>query len=119
MTKFSWITDRAPSLADADADGEVEVLLESEDEDIDTDSGFYPWESVRAGTKWRPTTEWFPSAHTYGPVVRTFRSITRTWDPQGTECFDAIADDGTAWFRYDHDDWYPQRPLPQPDQEAV
>lgn len=120
MTAPTWITDRAPTLSDADADGEVEVLLESEDEDIDSDTDFYPWDCVRVGTKWTHTSEWFPDAHTYGPsrVVRTFRafrSITRSWDPNGVECFDAIADDGTAWFRYEHDDWLPQRPLPQPD----
>lgn len=51
------------------------------------------------------------------PVVRTYRSITRTWDSHASLwVFDAIADDGTAWRRLEDERWVPHPSLPQPDQ---
>lgn len=108
-----WIRDRLPLAADADEDGEVEVLLSTENEDLTTD--FRRWDDVTIGTPWCHTEVWEAPSKPPAPAVRTFRSISRSFDPNGVECFDAIADDGTAWFRYEHDDWRPQRPLPQPD----
>lgn len=55
-------------------------------------------------------------------VVRTFRSMIRTWDIDNYQfILDAIADDGTAWRRYesneyaDGSEWFPHHPLPQPE----
>lgn len=56
------------------------------------------------------------------PIVRTFRSLIRTWDDDnGQFILDAVADDGTAWRRYESSNysngsaWVPHRALPQPE----
>lgn len=56
------------------------------------------------------------------PVVRTFRSITRTYlGDTGIMIIDAVADDGTAWARIvdlgSNGTWLAHPPLPQPDQD--
>ena len=136
-----WITWARPTPADADEFFQVEISLNripSTDPIADSScrTTFAFWENVDYGTPWRRTWRWRSShklnheleqlkrqadadmtATTDEPVVRTYSSITRAPSPSGGWVYDAIANDGTAWWRLgDSGNWMPHSPLPQPDQ---
>lgn len=111
-TPLPWITDRLPTRADGDKDGDVVLLL---DGDNNGWCGVH-WLLVKRGQPWLaftpPTT-----ASTPAPLTRPRRiiSITRTMHG-ATETIDAVADDGTAWWKVPGDvDWTQLPALPKSD----
>lgn len=130
-----WIDWARPTDQDADEFYQVEIRL-SQSKDRSAPTAFAFWGNVGLGTPWRRTWRWQSTRAlnheltqlarqvqadkknaTDKPVVRTYLSIARTLSPCGGWIFDAIADDGTAWFRRaSSQDWQPHPPLPQPDQ---
>lgn len=98
-----WITDRLPTEADGDPDG---VLI------VSTEDGwaFDIWKYVKPGTAWL-------SFRRPGIAPRRFVSVTRTVLQSGLHTIDAVADDGTAWWRVagEKDGWNQLPPLPAPE----
>lgn len=130
-----WIDWARPTEKDADEFYQVEIRL-SRDPDRSAQCAFAFWGNVGHGTPWRRTWRWRSSRNlghelkqlslqvlanqdtvVNEPVVRTYRAIARIPSPSGGWVFDAIADDGTAWWRLgESGHWMPHPPLPQPDQ---
>lgn len=114
-----WFTNRLPTEADADEDGEVEVqsgLRAGE-------TTYFHWSMVKPGMAWTHTISWEGSSEPAPPVTtipRRFASITRLdWTAEESDgcTFDAVADDGTAWWRHSYQSTWTQHP-PLPDREA-
>ena len=107
-----WITDRLPTEADADRDGEVAVKQRP----ASASHPYFHWSSVKPGMAWRRTDYWVaPEPAVPATQPRRFVSISRTVQPAG-HTLDAIADDGTAWWKVlgsdDQTDWHQLSPLP-------
>lgn len=81
---MDWITDRLPTEADADGDGDVLCLRYRMD--------IASWKNVESGEPWLPFAP--PST----PQPRRIVSITRTVYG-AIHTIDAVADDGTAWWK--------------------
>jgi hypothetical protein len=94
-----WITDRLPCADDADLDGDVVVQIQPETDEY----RYKEWKEVPFGTPWRHTGFW--RQH------RRFIGISRTIDANGDHILDAIASDGTAWWKRDAE-WEQITPLP-------
>ena len=97
---MDWINDRLPTEADGDEDGDVVVLC-------DSGKAWFRsyWRAVDPGQPWLPFTP--PATNpapesvapaTPAPHPRRFVSITRTVYG-AVHTLDAVADDGTAWWR--------------------
>ena len=104
-TPLTWINDRLPTKEDGDRDGDVVVLCP-----YGSAWCLVSWDSVGSGLFWLPFTPpivaptpepaAFKPAAPAAPVSqpRRFVSITRTVYGAGST-IDAVADDGTAWWR--------------------
>ncbi len=108
-----WITDCLPTEADGDRDGDVWVRIRP-----DHWIGMHRhWSHVGIGTPWQRSHLWRPPAPQPEPAARAmqsrrFVSISRTVHDHG-HTLDAIADDGTAWWKdADHTEWRQLSPLP-------
>ena len=115
---MDWITDRLPTEADGDEDGYVIVSTA-------TQSVWYRkyFKLVSCGQSWLPFTP--PAAMpapesvapaTSAPQPRRFVSITRTVYG-AVHTLDAVADDGTAWWKVPGEVEWTQLPA-LPDREV-
>ena len=109
---MDWITDRVPTEADADCVKDVAVKQRP------TSDGFayLHWGFVKPGMAWRRTGRWAapePAALTSQP--RRIVSISRTVYG-ATHTIDAVADDGTAWWKVPGEAAWKQLPA-LPDKE--
>lgn len=107
MDNSCWITDRRPTRADGDEDGDVRVRYYSPNSQ---DYSYLHWSYVGANVPWKhckgcepaaepavePAAE--PAAEPPTTTPRRFVALTRTVHEFG-HTLDAIADDGTAWWR--------------------
>lgn len=98
-TPLPWITDRLPTEADGDKDGNVIILIPGNRAWCRS-----YWSSVEPGQPWLaftpPTTASTskPTPSTPAPLTRRIVSITRTVYG-AIHIIDAVADDGTAWWK--------------------
>ena len=105
-TPLPWITDRLPTEADGDHDGDVIGLLPG-------GLTWYVihWSEIGPYQPWLPFT---PPGATPEPAVPTSQrrivSITRTVQETGHHTIDAVADDGTAWWKVPGDVEWTQLP---------
>jgi len=113
---IAWITDRPPTEADADSDGDVAVQQRPGQDSF----AYLHWSFVKPGISWRrtsyrpyrPAPERAPEPAARAMQSRRFVSISRTVHDHG-HTLDAIADDGTAWWKVaDHTEWRQLSPLP-------
>jgi hypothetical protein len=112
-----WIIDRPPTEADADCDGEVAVKKRPGSDA----NAYFHWSFVKPGMVWRRMSHWSAAEQTPEPAAepaaramqsRRFVSISRTVHDH-CHTLDAIADDGTAWWKdADHTEWRQLSPLP-------
>ena len=114
-----WIIDRPPTEADADCDGDVAVKQRPGSDAF----AYFHWSFVKPGMVWGRTSYWSapePAARAVqsrrfvarAMQSRRFVSISRTVHDHG-HTLDAIADDGTAWWKVaDHTEWRQMSPLP-------
>lgn len=120
-TPLPWITDRLPTAADGDKDGDVVILL---DGDNNAWCGSHWWR-VKLGQAWlaftppaTPSTS-EPTPSTPAPLTRRILSITRTVYG-AIHTIDAVADDGTAWWKVPGEvNWTQLPPLPEREAEEL
>lgn len=146
MNHEPWIDYARPTALDADENYQVEIRLTAPHRDLTYTRAF--WGNVGLGTPWRHSPSWRNPAglsnnerskisrqglslpaepdDAHQPIVRTFRSVSRSWHPRRSQWIvDAVADDGTAWCGYSINDakqvmiWGPLLALPQPDQPGA
>lgn len=116
-TPLPWITDRLPTAADCDEDGDVIILIFGNRAWCRS-----CWGSVEPGQPWlaftppatASTSE--PTPSTPAPLTRRIVSITRTVYG-AIHTIDAVADDGTAWWKVPGEVNWTQLP-PLPDRDA-